>query len=314
MRDYGKVYSTFWSSETTGGLSDDAKLLALYLMTCSHSTIAGVFRLPDGYVSEDLHWSGERVSKGFAELFAKGFANRCETTKWVWVKKHLEWNKPENPNQCKAAAKVARSVPDQCAWKRDYWRDSAEVLTLEPLPAFNPSGTVTQTLAEGFRNQEQEQEQKQEQKQEVKGATAPSSPASQPTGDDPPLLTLVGGPDEPEDIPPCPLKQLVGMYATRLPELPKPRYELWKDGQGAEATRQRWKWLLSSEATRDDGSRYATTAAEGLDWFARFFDSVAGSDLLMGRKSSWRADLAWLMKRENFTKVVQGNYVNREHA
>ena len=83
MRDYGKVYSTFWSSSTTGGMSDDAKLLALYLMTCHHSTIAGVFRLPDGYISEDLGWVPERVSKGFAELLAKGFANRCETTKWV---------------------------------------------------------------------------------------------------------------------------------------------------------------------------------------------------------------------------------------
>lgn len=144
------------------------------------------------------------------------------------------------------------------------------------------------------------------------GADAPLSPAAQPTGDEQPQLTLTGEPDAPPETPPCPLKQLVGMYAARLPELPKPRYELWKDGEGAEAMRQRWKWLLSTEATRDDGSRYATTAAEGLDWFSRFFDSVAGSDLLMGRKSAWRADLAWLMKRANFTKVVQGNYVNRE--
>ena len=54
MRDYGRVYSTFWSSETTGTMSDDGKLLSVYLMTCSHATIAGVFRLPDGYVAEDL--------------------------------------------------------------------------------------------------------------------------------------------------------------------------------------------------------------------------------------------------------------------
>jgi hypothetical protein len=115
-------------------------------------------------------------------------------------------------------------------------------------------------------------------------------------------------------MPLCPLKQLVGMYSTRLPKLPKRRYELWKNGKGAAAMRQRWKWLLSSEATRENGSRYATTAAEGLDWFSRLFDSVAGSDFLMGRNSTFSADLAWLMKREHFTKVVQGNYVNREQA
>lgn len=172
MRDYGKVYSTFWSSDTTSGMSDDGKILALYLMTCSHSTIAGVFRLPDGYVSEDLAWPLERVSKGFVELFQKGFANRCETTKWVWVRKHLEWNKPENPNQRKAAAKVACSVPDQCAWKRDFWRSSSEVLALEQLPEENPPGTVPPTLPEPFRNQKQEQKQE----QEISGDLLPDSP------------------------------------------------------------------------------------------------------------------------------------------
>jgi hypothetical protein len=158
MRDYGKVYSTFWSSDTTSPLSDDGKLLALYLMTCGHSTIAGVFRLPDGYVSEDLGWGLERVRKGFIELLGKGFANRCETTKWVWVKKHLEWNKPENPNQRKSAAKIALSVPDTCTWKQAFMRECAEVLAIEWEPSPNPSATVVEPLL----NQKQEQKQEQD--------------------------------------------------------------------------------------------------------------------------------------------------------
>jgi len=157
MRDYGKVYSTFWSSSTTSNLSDDGKLLALYLMTCSHATIAGVFRLPDGYVAEDLSWDQKRVSQGFSELLSKGFANRCATTKWVWVCKHLEWNKPENPNQRKSAAKIALSVPDECSWKQAFMRDSAEVLAIEMPEDCNPSATVEKP----FLNQEQKQEQEQ---------------------------------------------------------------------------------------------------------------------------------------------------------
>lgn len=117
MRDYGRVHSTFWSSKTICSLSDDAKLLALYLMTCSHNTIAGVFRLPDGYMSEDLGWQQERVSKGFDEQSRNGFAERCPDTKWVWIRKHLEWNPPENPNQWKAAAKVWNTIPDECIWR-----------------------------------------------------------------------------------------------------------------------------------------------------------------------------------------------------
>lgn len=176
MRDYGKVYSTFWSSETTGQLSDDGKLLALYLMTCSHSTIAGVYRLPDGYVSEDLNWGSERVQKGFDELFRKGFANRCGTTKWVWVCKHLEWNKPENPNQRKSASKIALSVPDGCVWKRDFMRDCAEVLAISWEPPENPC----ETLVEGFLNQEQEQKQEQYSPSLRSGEAAPQAPPPTP--------------------------------------------------------------------------------------------------------------------------------------
>jgi hypothetical protein len=155
MRDYGKIHTSFWASDTIRGLSEDGRLLAIYLMTSPHSTIAGVFRLPDGYVCEDVSWEPERIAKVFAELFAKGFANRCETTKWVWILKHLEWNPPENPNQRKAASKVACSVPDECGWKQAFMRACGEALGLKAPEKSNPSETVPKP----FRNQEQEQEQ-----------------------------------------------------------------------------------------------------------------------------------------------------------
>lgn len=167
MRDYGKVHSSFWSSPTIRPLSEDGRLLALYLLTSAHSTIAGVFRIPDGYASEDLPgWTVERVREGFRELLAKGFANRCETTKWVWIVKHLKWNPPDNPNQRKAAAKVAAGIPDECSWKPEFMRVCGPSLGLEQVAGRNGSGTV----GEPSRNQEQEQEQKAEdRKQETEG-------------------------------------------------------------------------------------------------------------------------------------------------
>jgi hypothetical protein len=158
LRDYGKVHTSFWSSATIRSLSEDGRTLALYLMTSPHTTIAGVFRLPDGYVCEDLQWSPERVAKGFEELLRNGFANRCETTKWLWIVKHLAWNPPENPNQCKAAAKCADGVPDECAWKLDFMRVCGPRIGLAAPPKPNRSRTV----AKPFRNQEQKQEQKQD--------------------------------------------------------------------------------------------------------------------------------------------------------
>src|SRR5690348_16975589 len=122
MRDYGRVYTRFWSSDEIRSLTDDGKLLALYLLTSEHTTLVGVIRLPDGYASEDLKWVPERVREGFRELFRIGFANRCETTKWVWVRKFLEWNAPENPNQWKAARKIVTQIPVNCAWVSEFQR------------------------------------------------------------------------------------------------------------------------------------------------------------------------------------------------
>lgn len=288
MRDYGKVYSTFWSSETTGQLSDDGKMLALYLMTCGHSTIAGVFRLPDGYVAEDLGWGSERVSKGFAELFDKGFADRCGTTKWVWVRKHLEWNKPENPNQRKSAAKIALSVPDSCSWKLDFMRVSGEVLAIDQPDNGNPS----ETLSKPFLNQEQ----KQEQEQEEGGKPPVASPA------DAGQATAGAG----QAVPACPADRLVELYHEVLPELPQCR--VMPDAR-RKALQRRWRWVLTSKLP--GGARRAESADAALDWFRRFFERARGSDFLMGRghrsagHEGWQCDLDFLLGDKGLKTVVE---------
>jgi hypothetical protein len=279
MRDYGKVYATFWSSQTTHTLSDDGKLLALYLMTCSHSTIAGVFRLPDGYVAEDIGWDQSRVQKGFAELLAKGFANRCETTKWVWVVKHLEWNKPENPNQRKSAAKIAHSIPDECAWKPAFMRACAESLGIE-LPATANGST---TVAEPLLNQEQKQEQEIE-----------------PNGS-------VGSADR---LPRCDTQSVVDLYHEVLPELPAVR--LMND-QRRKAVSSLWKFVLTSR--RGDGERRATTAPEAMDWIRGYFTRARDNDFLMGRgykapgHEGWQCDFDFLLSEKGKKHVIEKTQV-----
>ena len=173
MRDYGKVHTSFWSSPTIRSMSEDARTLAFYLVTSPHSNMAGAYRLPDGYVCEDLNWPPERVAKAFAETLSKGFANRCETTKWVWVCKHFTWNPPENPNQRKGVARVVESIPEMCAWKLDFMRDCGEFFGFEGTKKANPSGT----LGKPFRNQEPEPEP--EQDIEAAHSAQPSTPDKQ---------------------------------------------------------------------------------------------------------------------------------------
>jgi hypothetical protein len=111
MRDYGRVYSSFWQSAETRTYTEDGRTLALYLLTSPHANLIGCFRLPDAYAADDLQWTSERVREGLTELTAKGFVSRDEGTKWVFIRKYLHWNGFENANVATAAQKAFDQVP-----------------------------------------------------------------------------------------------------------------------------------------------------------------------------------------------------------
>ncbi|WP_064746789.1 hypothetical protein [Lysobacter antibioticus] len=172
MSLYGKVYAKFWESEDMRALSDDGRMLALYLLTCKHRTIAGCFRLPDGYASEDLQWGFERVSKGFCELSEKGFATRCDVTNWVWIRRYLEQNPLENPNQRKAAAKLVLTIPSRCTWGAEFLAWCADEM------AIDLSREEFANRFERVSEQSSNQYQYQEQKQEEQKQNPPKPPAA----------------------------------------------------------------------------------------------------------------------------------------
>ena len=128
---------------------------------------------------------------------------------------------------------------------------------------------------------------------------------SSPNGED--AIGDAGSPSG-EQVPDCPHKTLMDLYAKHLPELPYPR--IW-EGQRANSMRARWRWVLT--AKKNDGSRYATDEASAVAWFDKFFAYAAKSDFLTGRSGKWNnCDLGWLVKAENFAKVLQGNYENKD--
>ncbi|MEB7500027.1 hypothetical protein NGC23_07465 [Leclercia pneumoniae] len=171
MRDYGKVHTSFWISDGMRRVSDDARLLALYLLTGQHTNMIGCFRLPDGYVSEDLNWNSERVLKGFDELSKNGFATRDSASKWVLILNFMRWNPVENPNQGIAALRLFAQVPDKSTVKAELARIMADAIAHIGRSKLKGSERVL----EQFLNQEQEQEQEQENTSGHGSATPPES-------------------------------------------------------------------------------------------------------------------------------------------
>lgn len=193
MRDYGKVHTSFWISDGMRQVSDDARLLALYLLTGQHTNMIGCFRLPDGYVSEDLGWPFERVSKGFDELSSNGFATRDSTSKWVLIRNFMEWNSIDNPNQGISALRLFTQVPDNTSLKPVLARVLANAISHIDSAKLKGSERVIKP----FLNQEQEQEQEQEQNNKTPHIDRAGANVSPTDGEPPPEFVDESWPDDP---------------------------------------------------------------------------------------------------------------------
>lgn len=94
----------------------------------------------------------------------------------------------------------------------------------------------------------------------------------------------------------CPHREIIHLYHETLPELRRVR--VWK-GQREAFLRSRW---------REDIQR------QNLDWWKGFFEYVRGCPWLMGTvdagygRKPFQADLEWLVRPQNFVKVVEGKY------
>lgn len=106
--------------------------------------------------------------------------------------------------------------------------------------------------------------------------------------------------------PTCPYDDIVAAYHEILPEFVGCKV---MDAGRKAAIKSRWDWVLSS--TKPDGSRRATNAAEGMEWFRSYFERARENDFLMGRTpktgahANWRPDIEYLMKSAGLKQVLE---------
>jgi len=96
-------------------------------------------------------------------------------------------------------------------------------------------------------------------------------------------------------IPNCPIQKIIESYHFILSELPKVK----SINSIKKYISARWK---------EDCQRQV------IEWWEYFFaDDIAMSDFLMGRieDKDFKASLGWIVKPENFDKILNGQYLNR---
>ena len=174
MREYGVVPTIFWSDPAYFSLSPDARLIAVYLLTCSHTNMLGCFRLPEEYIAADLKGlDKKRIKESFQELISADLISVDFTFGWILIHPFLDWSPIENPNQAKHIIKIFEKVsPTLSVYENlvdllishsdqfdEGFRNRLETLSEE-------FRNRSETVPEPFRNQKQNQEQKQNQDQE----------------------------------------------------------------------------------------------------------------------------------------------------
>jgi hypothetical protein len=87
------------------------------------------------------------------------------------------------------------------------------------------------------------------------------------------------------------MKEIVSLYHETLPELRRVKC----------MTNTREKMLKSR--WRENPAR------QSLDWWRKLFRYIKTCDFLMGRvKPEFQVDLGWIIKPENFAKIIEGKY------
>lgn len=175
MRNYGVVFVEFWNNPDIQLLSDQAKLLALYLLSNRHGTMLGCYQISLMYVGADLVWSPEKVSQAVSELLTMGFMAYDEKYGWVFIINFLKWNEIQNPNQAKKIITLAEKVPKHSS----LWPNVID--TLKYCKYIKPEiVNRLQTVSKPFFNQEQDQELEQDQEQQTHTRAQEKNNHSQP--------------------------------------------------------------------------------------------------------------------------------------
>jgi len=145
---YSKIFVKIWHSKDFRTLSEEAKMLFMYLLTSPHRNMGGFYYLPLPYLCYDIGLDEDRVKKAMEELIRKDMAIYDYDTQIVLIKNWFAYNPIENENQAKGLNKQLSELPKSrlleafidCVNK--YCKYTETILKGLAKPFLNPSETL----------------------------------------------------------------------------------------------------------------------------------------------------------------------------
>ena len=125
MRKYGRVSTSIFTDATPAKWDDVTFRVAIYLLAGPHTNLVGCFRLPTGYLCEDLEKDSRTVQNAISRLEQDNWLAYCPDTKWIWVRKFLVHNPFENAGVARAALAIVKQVPNDVSFIMDFLESTA---------------------------------------------------------------------------------------------------------------------------------------------------------------------------------------------
>jgi hypothetical protein len=111
---YSRISARFWID--TKGWGERNQLVALYLLTNTHSTMEGLYHLPLGYLCADLSLTAKQAAAALAFIEKAGVVSYDPDAEVVFVRKALKHGAPKTKNHITGAVNRLRSVPWSPLW------------------------------------------------------------------------------------------------------------------------------------------------------------------------------------------------------
>jgi len=296
-RDYAIVAPSIWTGETGRSMRGDpsAQITALFLVTCQHASMIGIFHCPPIFIAYETGLALESVLQAIQRLSTLGFCEYDASREIVWVREMAKYQiAPQlkrNDNRVAGIIKEFRKIPD-CQIKQSFYDRYKDAFFLPSSPeTTSPFEAPCKPLRSQEQDQDQEQEQDQDQEKDYTSTVVDvggiAAAIAAPTAAN--VVAIKA------KAPPCPYGAIRDLYHEILPELRGCR-DVTEARKGY--LRQRWHSLPGPDLAK---------------WRA-YFAYVRESQFLMGQKAGtggrppFEADFEWLIKPKNFTAVCEGKY------
>lgn len=169
MARYRKIDPRIWNDEKFRTMSDDGKLVFLFLLTHPHMTSLGAMRGTFPGLAAELRWSSRRFISAAQESISQHIVDSNEAATWIGIPNFIRYNEPEGPNSVSKAWAVALDMLPECPEKRVLIERCRAYLAAQSDSFKHAMGHAIWDAFGDAKSKPchiQEQEQKQEQEQE----------------------------------------------------------------------------------------------------------------------------------------------------